>query len=719
MKSQKLCMLASALSAAILSMGTAQAADVTTEDVKVTAGRVEQELMDVPMSVSVVTSEEIEKSSARTIGELLEDIPGVQIVNSGSQGLKRLSIRGENSFRTLVMIDGQKLSEQKSMDGTAILIDPAIVERVEVIKGPASVLYGSDAIGGAINIITKKGGNKPFGADASVGWNGAGHGWSESMSISGSVNRFKYRLSGNYQSQEDMDTPRGRLPHTAFRQKSASAFLSYDITDNVTAGIQADTFDSHLRSGSITYANPENFYVDIPEWKRNKVGVFVDAKNINEWLTRIRWDAYWQKTQKKMNNHVNENAPFDYNGTPIPFGYMLMDSNADNRLSTIGTSLQADFQLGENHYLITGYEYSRDKLDADTVMHMELDTGPIGMAMNTTTYRQNQGEQSTHSLFATMESQLPADFVANYGVRYTYVQSEMNVADAAKYGSLTMPTNPPQTRPYTGASDGSAGSTGDSDNSRFVFNAGLTWNGIEDLALRATWAQGFRAPLLQEKYLQTTMGGGTVLPNPNLKPEKSNNFEIGARYNANSLLIDTALFYSIADDYITKETTAGKNNSQYINADKATTYGAELSASYQILEHYTPYATVTWMKRKLETQNYETYDSGTPEFFARYGLRTQHEVFGGNLTTDTYTRSQVATNSYGVVDQETGGKNIYGTTRTGGFTTFNFSAGYSFGPNGNYSVNAEFLNIFDQLYQYNTSTYEAGRHFNVKLTARY
>ena len=160
MKAQKLCMLASALSAAILSMGTAQAADVTTEDVKVTASRVEQELMDVPMSVSVITNEEIAKSSARTIGELLEDVPGVQIVNSGSQGLKRLSIRGENSFRTLVMIDGQKLSEQKSMDGTAILIDPTTVERIEVIKGPASVLYGSDAIGGAINIITKKGGTK-------------------------------------------------------------------------------------------------------------------------------------------------------------------------------------------------------------------------------------------------------------------------------------------------------------------------------------------------------------------------------------------------------------------------------------------------------------------------------------------------------------------------------------------------------------------------------
>ena len=62
----------------------------------------------------------------------------------------------------LILIDGQKLVENKSMDGTPLLIDPSNVERVEVIKGPASVLYGSEAIGGVVNIITKKGGDKPI-----------------------------------------------------------------------------------------------------------------------------------------------------------------------------------------------------------------------------------------------------------------------------------------------------------------------------------------------------------------------------------------------------------------------------------------------------------------------------------------------------------------------------------------------------------------------------
>lgn len=129
---------------------------VQTSEVTVTAGRVEQQLLEVPMAVTVVTNQEIQKSSARNVRRTLEDIPGVMVNNAGSQGLKRVSIRGEDTFRTLTLIDGQKISEQKSMSGASILIDPNSIERIEVIKGPASVLYGSDALGGVVNIITKK-----------------------------------------------------------------------------------------------------------------------------------------------------------------------------------------------------------------------------------------------------------------------------------------------------------------------------------------------------------------------------------------------------------------------------------------------------------------------------------------------------------------------------------------------------------------------------------
>lgn len=137
-------------------LSKAYSEEVKTKGIEVTATRVERDLLQVPVSVSVVSEKQIKKSGASTIGDLLKDVPGVEVNNDGSQGLKRIGIRGEDAYRTLVLVDGQKISEHKSMSGTPMLIDPASVERIEVIKGPNSVLYGSDAIGGVINIITKR-----------------------------------------------------------------------------------------------------------------------------------------------------------------------------------------------------------------------------------------------------------------------------------------------------------------------------------------------------------------------------------------------------------------------------------------------------------------------------------------------------------------------------------------------------------------------------------
>ena len=160
--------------------------------------------MDVNMSVSVITAEDIAKSDARTVGDLLKDVPGVRINNDGGQGMKRIKVRGEDTFRTLVMIDGQKIAEHKSMSGSPMLIDPAMIERIEVIKGPASVLYGSDAIGGAVNIITKKGGSKPFEAGVSAGLDNSSNGVSASAYVAGNIDGWKYRLGVAHEKGDDL-----------------------------------------------------------------------------------------------------------------------------------------------------------------------------------------------------------------------------------------------------------------------------------------------------------------------------------------------------------------------------------------------------------------------------------------------------------------------------------------------------------------------------------
>ena len=114
-------------------------------------------LSEVPLSISIIDEQKLKRNTSSTAGDLFRDIPGIEILDTGAlAGQKRIMIRGESGSRVLVLIDGQKISEQKSMDGAALLMDINSIERVEVIKGPASVLYGSEGMGGVINVITKK-----------------------------------------------------------------------------------------------------------------------------------------------------------------------------------------------------------------------------------------------------------------------------------------------------------------------------------------------------------------------------------------------------------------------------------------------------------------------------------------------------------------------------------------------------------------------------------
>ncbi len=131
---------------------------IAQEPVVVTATKTEKKLLDVQYSVSVVTADEIERTGAIQFQDLLKNIPGVQVANWNGSESNRIFIRGEGDQETLVLIDGVKVSTVFHGHGSNLIIDPSTIERIEVIKGPATVIYGSEALGGVVNIITRKGG---------------------------------------------------------------------------------------------------------------------------------------------------------------------------------------------------------------------------------------------------------------------------------------------------------------------------------------------------------------------------------------------------------------------------------------------------------------------------------------------------------------------------------------------------------------------------------
>ena len=136
------------------------------DPVVVTATRTRTPLSQVASSVTVITAEEIEAKQQPLVVDLLRSVPGVYVARTGGPGgTTSIYLRGTDNKHTLVMIDGVELGDPSSAGATVNLTNLAAIniERIEVVRGAQSVLYGSDAIGGVINIITKKGNENPTG----------------------------------------------------------------------------------------------------------------------------------------------------------------------------------------------------------------------------------------------------------------------------------------------------------------------------------------------------------------------------------------------------------------------------------------------------------------------------------------------------------------------------------------------------------------------------
>lgn len=138
---------------------TAQHHKVSDDDTLiVTANRSESSLWESPATIQVIDRQAIQNSTSVSIADDLQDIPGVEVTDNSLAGRKQIRIRGEASSRVLILIDGQVVSYQRAGQnyGAGLLIDESSLERIEIVKGPYSVLYGSQAIGGVVNFITKK-----------------------------------------------------------------------------------------------------------------------------------------------------------------------------------------------------------------------------------------------------------------------------------------------------------------------------------------------------------------------------------------------------------------------------------------------------------------------------------------------------------------------------------------------------------------------------------
>jgi iron complex outermembrane receptor protein len=228
---------------------------VTLEEVVVTATRDREEIRKVPANVSVITARQIEQSGATTVVEVLEKLESIQFRNySGNSSQSAIDMRGfggDNPFgKTLVMLDGRRLNRPDMSSINWLQIPVNTIERIEVVRGPGSVLYGDSAIGGVVNIITKKGeGPLKFNASVITGSDGLHN---ERVGIAGAADKWNYALTG------ENNFSFGYRERSKLSSQGGGCDVGYNASDflNVSLGLSFNKTDYQM-PGALTEAQME------------------------------------------------------------------------------------------------------------------------------------------------------------------------------------------------------------------------------------------------------------------------------------------------------------------------------------------------------------------------------------------------------------------------------------------------------------------------------
>lgn len=202
--------LVAALGCALPLAAAAQSTPVSRLDhIVVTPSRSAQLASEVIGDVTVIDKTELERAGQTSVAEILAKQPGVQFYNSGGpQTVSSIYLRGTNRGHTLVLVDGVRVNAATHGDANWGAIDPALIERIEILRGPASSLYGSNAIGGVVNIITRKSGeDRPVSAWGNMGYGTHGT-FKSSTGISGAQNGWDYTFSGFMADSSGFNTTR-------------------------------------------------------------------------------------------------------------------------------------------------------------------------------------------------------------------------------------------------------------------------------------------------------------------------------------------------------------------------------------------------------------------------------------------------------------------------------------------------------------------------------
>ncbi|MBK8464399.1 MAG: TonB-dependent receptor [Chloracidobacterium sp.] len=693
------------------------------ESVTVTATRTQVTSEETAVPVSVIGREEIERKAINTTGDIFRTLPGSSTVNEGAFQV-RPRIRGLDSNRVLILVDGERLNNSRTSTGQSGveggLVEVSQIESIEVARGSGSVLYGTDALGGTINIITR---DTPSRRDSGFRFGGVlntfytsnengrrgnialtGAGKHVAFRVAQSLERFENYWTGTPDSEFLQDlrdqgvgiTDDGEVLNSQSHAGNTQATLRFFLDDK-----KALRFNYERRRGAdIGSAGlVGTFNAFFPFSNRDKINARYDAVALTRNLQRLSISGYYQ-TQFRNFTNVLTVPP-----APPFFPGLYQFSETVTNTQTSGLDLQTDWTFGGRNSLTAGASFFRDEND-DSRLVISASTPTSTTRRVSTTKSVPDASLENVAAFAQDEFRVTDRFKLVGGVRV----DNFKTAAQPTIGFALPPLTAGQIEDLN---IGSLASGINTTRTSVTGDFGGIFRLTNDISISSRIGRSFRTPNIFELFFtdRGSISNIYVVGNADLKPETGTNFDASVKIRRTHFSGSATYFRNSYKDFLNTVAATDRNGDfiflsqpgpavqvyQTRNVDRARIQGfeVEFEAPFKIsLGYLTPNGNFSYL-RGDDLDNNVPLDVISP-FRTNIGVRWNN--YGKSYFFDYYARivaEQTRLSPTFLLPVNQGGNG--GPEK--GFTTHNVSGGYYFRrERHNFNINFGVSNIANRAY---------------------
>lgn len=563
--------LLAAITVFVMGGVTAQAEELPVysfDEVVVTATRTENDVKKVPASTQVITQEDIKRGGATSVRNALSMYANIFQKSKVRGGGHDIIIRGMETKHSLVMVNGRRISNEADANGlgNAMSLDRINindVEKIEIVRGPSSALYGSEAMGGVLNIITKPSKEQTLLTGLEHTSEDTSHWW---HADTGRIGNFSMTLDARFNkiNRSMLDTATESDPYGTAQTYNAS--LNYYVNDHSYVNAYMDYYSQHLKtdmgtpamkpitlttsSGKMSLSGQAMLEgTGSKAFKQKNYGISWNGKtDKNDWQIQ----AYMSKFNWSTTSSTKVLGSIPPAGMEGMFNYLLQKKNTydfnHDEHNMWAIEGRDSLRVNDHHRVTFGAEYVKDKV-AGTGLGSNGD-GVHSITENGKTKSSSEKTLSSYAAYLQDEIEYGKWFIVP-AIRYDHHSA---------YGSHTSP------------------------------KIGVTYNATDHFRIKANYGDGFKAPSVSQLYydLDMEMGRGNwvhLTGNPNLKPEKSKSWDLGVEVEFGKGYGSLTYFDNDVDNLIASipkgKDSNGHKLHRYENVNKARIKGLENTLGYR------------------------------------------------------------------------------------------------------------------------------------------